>query len=112
VPFILGDRIQLQQVILNLILNAIEAMSGQPARKLLVASDKEGSNGALVIVRDSGIGLDGTAPDRLLEVFCTIQSSWHRSGSRGRSKGCRSPWRVAMGHAQRIPRDIPLHSAG
>jgi PAS domain S-box-containing protein len=76
VPLVLGDRIQLQQVILNLILNATEAMSDvspQP-RELSVSSAKDGSNGALVSVRDSGTGLDGTVLDRLFEAFYTTKA--------------------------------------
>ena len=76
VPLVLGDRIQLQQVILNLILNAMEAMSDvspQP-RELSVSSAKDGSNGALVSVRDSGTGLDGTVLDRLFEAFYTTKA--------------------------------------
>jgi len=76
VPLVLGDRIQLQQVILNLILNAVEAMSDvspQP-RELSVSSAKDGSNGALVSVRDSGTGLDGTVLDRLFEAFYTTKA--------------------------------------
>ena len=76
VPLVLGDRIQLQQVILNLILNAIEAMSDvspQP-RELSVSSAKDGPNGALVSVRDSGTGLDGTVMDRLFEAFYTTKA--------------------------------------
>jgi PAS domain S-box-containing protein len=75
VPLVLGDRIQLQQVILNLIMNAIEAMSGvsQLQRELLVASLKDGSNGVLVTVRDSGTGLDSTALDRLFDAFYTTK---------------------------------------
>ena len=76
VPLVLGDRIQLQQVILNLILNAIEAtsdVSPQP-RELSVSSAKDGSNGALVSVRDSGTGLDGTVLDRLFEAFYTTKA--------------------------------------
>ena len=76
VPLVLGDRIQLQQVILNLILNAMEAMSDvspQP-RELSVSSAKDGPNGALVSVRDSGTGLDGAALDRLFEAFYTTKA--------------------------------------
>ncbi len=76
VPLVLGDRIQLQQVILNLILNAMEAMSDvspQP-RELSVSSAKDGPNGALVSVRDSGTGLDGTVLDRLFEAFYTTKA--------------------------------------
>jgi PAS domain S-box-containing protein len=76
VPPVLGDRIQLQQVILNLILNAIEAMSGvsQLRRELSIASVKDGPNGVLVIVRDSGTGVDETALHRLFEAFYTTKA--------------------------------------
>ena len=72
-----GDRIQLQQVILNLIMNAIEAMSGisQTQRRLLVSSVNDGPNGVLVSVRDSGPGFDETAPDRLFEAFYTTKEN-------------------------------------
>ena len=75
-PFILADRIQLQQVILNLVLNAIEAMSGvQSPRDLLVASTKSESNdGVLVTVLDSGTGLDEKSLDRLFEPFYTTKA--------------------------------------
>jgi C4-dicarboxylate-specific signal transduction histidine kinase len=65
----------LQQVILNLILNAIEAMSGlsQLRRELSIASVKDGPNGMLVAVRDSGTGLDETALHRLFEAFYTTK---------------------------------------
>ena len=58
-PFIEGDRVQLQQVILNLIINAIEAMSSmsEGARDLLISTGTAGSDGVLVTVRDSGPGL-------------------------------------------------------
>lgn len=76
VPLVLGDRIQLQQVILNLILNAIEAMSDVSAqpRELSVSSAKEGPNGALVSVQDSGTGLDGAVLDRLFEAFYSTKA--------------------------------------
>jgi PAS domain S-box-containing protein len=72
-----GDRVQSQQVILNLIVNAIEAMSGigQTQRRLLVSSVKDGPNGVLVSVRDSGTGFDETALDRLFEAFYTTKEN-------------------------------------
>jgi C4-dicarboxylate-specific signal transduction histidine kinase len=75
-PVVWGDRIQLQQVILNLVMNAIEAMSEvRPTqRKLLIASVKDGSNGVLVRIQDSGIGLDGESLDRLFEAFFTTKA--------------------------------------
>ena len=74
-PFILGDRIQLQQVILNLIINAIEAMSGvsENPRELVVRSEKDGSQGVLVAVRDSGPGLDPKSLDHLFTAFFTTK---------------------------------------
>src|SRR5258707_15892297 len=71
VPLVLGDRIQLQQVILNLILNAVEAMSevSHLTRELSVLSVKDGPNGALVTVQDSGVGLDQAALDRIFGAF-------------------------------------------
>jgi PAS domain S-box-containing protein len=71
VPLVLGDRIQLQQVILNLMLNAIEAMSdvSHLTRELSVLSVKDGPNGALVTVQDSGVGLDQAALDRIFGAF-------------------------------------------
>jgi len=75
VPLIYGDRIQLQQVILNLLMNAIEAMSAiGEHRELLVRSVKDDSNGVLVEVRDSGPGLDQTTLDRLFEAFYTTKT--------------------------------------
>jgi PAS domain S-box-containing protein len=67
-PLIEGDRVQLQQVILNLIVNAVEAMSGASdgTRELLVSSRKADPGGVLVEVRDSGPGL---APETLEHVF-------------------------------------------
>jgi PAS domain S-box-containing protein len=75
-PLVSGDRIQLQQVILNLIMNAIEAMSeiGETQRKLLVASAKDGANGVLVTIEDSGPGLDGESVDHLFEAFFTTKA--------------------------------------
>ena len=59
-PLIKGDRVQLQQVILNLIVNAIEAMAslGDGARDLLISTEADASGAVRVSVRDSGPGLD------------------------------------------------------
>ena len=72
-----GDRIQLQQVILNLIVNAIEAMSGAGIgpRELVVSTRKEAANGVLVAVRDSGPGLDPESVDHLFDAFYTTKSA-------------------------------------
>jgi signal transduction histidine kinase len=74
VPPVMGDRIQLQQVILNLALNAIEALSEiSLPRELSVTSAKDESNGVLVTVQDSGIGLGAAVPERLFDAFYTTK---------------------------------------
>jgi PAS domain S-box-containing protein len=73
-PRVHGDRVQLQQVMLNLILNAIEAMSaveGRP-RELTVGTRVPDETGVLVTVRDSGIGLD---PESLEKVFAAFHTT-------------------------------------
>jgi PAS domain S-box-containing protein len=74
-PLILADRIQLQQVILNLIINALEAMSGagDGPRELLIRSGTDESQRVLVAVRDSGPGLDAKTVDRLFDAFYTTK---------------------------------------
>jgi PAS domain S-box-containing protein len=74
-PFIEGDRVQLQQVILNLIINAIEAMrgAGGGSRELLINTRKTEPGDVLLAVRDSGPGLDPAALDRLFDTFYTTK---------------------------------------
>ena len=76
-PLIQADRVQLQQVILNLIVNAIEAMRdvGEGARELLISTGGDASNGVHVSFRDSGPGLDPASLERLFEAFYTTKSS-------------------------------------
>src|SRR5260370_32478561 len=70
-PLIHADRVQLQQVMLNLIINAVEAMSGasEGARELLISTAGDASNGVLVSLRDSGPGLDPASLERLFDPF-------------------------------------------
>ncbi|WP_051383393.1 PAS domain S-box protein [Bradyrhizobium sp. WSM3983] len=76
-PIVHGDRVQLQQVLLNLIINAIEAMSGlgEGPRELLVSSGTIEPGGVLVRVRDSGPGLEPSMRDRVFESFYTTKPS-------------------------------------
>ena len=74
-PAIQCDRVQLQQVILNLLINAIEAMSAmsEGPRELLFSTAKTDSGGVLVAVRDSGPGLAPESIDQLFESFYTTK---------------------------------------
>jgi signal transduction histidine kinase len=74
-PLVQGDRVQLQQVMLNLIINAVQAMSGvrQRSRELLIGSAKDASNGVLVTVQDTGPGLNPESFDHLFDAFYTTK---------------------------------------
>jgi signal transduction histidine kinase len=77
-PPLLADRGQLQQVFLNLTMNAIEAMHSvvDRARQLRVRSDIiQESSGVLVTIEDSGTGIDRTDKDRIFEPFFTTKST-------------------------------------
>jgi C4-dicarboxylate-specific signal transduction histidine kinase len=75
-PLIRGDRVQLQQVILNLILNAVQAMSGVTERtgELLISTEREASGGVLVTVQDSGPGFTPESFDRVFDPFYTTKA--------------------------------------
>jgi PAS domain S-box-containing protein len=75
-PSVLGDRVQLQQVILNLILNARDAMSeGQPDRRELQISSEESKSGTVVVaVRDTGHGLKPKEAARIFDPFFTTKT--------------------------------------
>jgi PAS domain S-box-containing protein len=74
-PRIWGDRVQLQQVILNLIMNAIEAMSelSEGPRDLLISTSLDTPGGVIVAVRDSGPGLKRESLDHLFDPFYTTK---------------------------------------
>jgi PAS domain S-box-containing protein len=74
-PRISGDRVQLQQVILNLIMNAIEAMSevSEGSRELLIGTTVNTPDGIIVVVRDSGPGLKPESLDHLFDPFYTTK---------------------------------------
>jgi PAS domain S-box-containing protein len=73
---VLGDRVQLQQVVLNLILNAVEAMRSVEAdeRQLLISTDQGEANCTLVAVRDSGPGIDPKHLEHIFEAFYSTKS--------------------------------------
>src|SRR5215475_11169854 len=72
-----GDRVQLQQVVLNLIMNAVQAMSGvsEGSRDLLIGTGKDASSGVFVAVQDSGSGLAPENSERLFDPFYTTKPS-------------------------------------
>jgi C4-dicarboxylate-specific signal transduction histidine kinase len=72
-----GDRVQLQQVVLNLILNAVEAMGSVEAgtRELQISTEQSQAKGVQVAVRDSGPGLGPENLERVFEAFYTTKAS-------------------------------------
>jgi signal transduction histidine kinase len=74
-PLIRGDRIQVQQIVMNLTMNAVEAMSdlSKGPRNLLISTVDGVSNGVVVDVRDSGPGLNPKTLQRLIDPFYTTK---------------------------------------
>lgn len=74
-PPVIGDRIQLQQVLLNLIINGIEAMGpeGVRPRNLAITSRRYDPESVLVAVDDSGIGIDTQSSDQIFDAFVTTK---------------------------------------
>jgi signal transduction histidine kinase len=74
-PTVTGDRVQLQQVLLNLILNAVAAMRTLEAasRRLVVKTEKQEDNSVKVSVRDSGMGIDEAHEEHIFEPFYTTK---------------------------------------
>jgi signal transduction histidine kinase len=77
VPLVQGDRVQLQQVMLNLIINAIQAMSdvASGTRNLHISTTDHAAEGTRVAVQDSGPGLGTGDPERLFESFYSTKPS-------------------------------------
>ena len=75
-PTVTGDRIQLQQVILNLLRNASDAMVDvrDRPRHLLIRTEPEGGERVRVSVRDAGVGVDAQSMNKLFDVFYTTKS--------------------------------------
>jgi signal transduction histidine kinase len=75
-PPVQGDRVQLQQVILNLLLNAsdsIRSVNDRP-RKLLIRTERDGRDHVRLIVQDTGVGLDPEKQDKLFEAFYSTKN--------------------------------------
>jgi signal transduction histidine kinase len=75
-PPLVGDRIQLQQVILNLLRNAADAMStiDDRPRELLIRTERDEGNQVRLSVKDSGVGLTPQAAEKIFEAFYTTKT--------------------------------------
>ena len=75
VPRVVGDRVQLQQVMLNLVLNAAEAMTGvdDRARQLVIRTERDADDHVRMTVRDTGSGIDPQHASRLFDAFYTTK---------------------------------------
>jgi PAS domain S-box-containing protein len=75
-PAVTGDRVQLQQVILNLLLNAAQAMNSvdDRSRRLMIRTEREGEDHVRLTVQDVGVGFAGKDVDRLFEAFYTTKT--------------------------------------
>jgi PAS domain S-box-containing protein len=76
-PLVLGDRVQLQQVLLNLLMNGIEALSGiEPERRqLIITTGHTNREQVLVAVRDSGVGINGREMEQVFKAFHTTKAN-------------------------------------
>jgi signal transduction histidine kinase len=75
-PKVHGDRVQLQQVVLNLVLNALDAMreAGAGERSLVIRTVREGADAVRVAVEDTGTGIDETVGDRMFQPLYTTKA--------------------------------------
>ena len=92
---VLVDRIQVQQVILNLIRNAIEAMAESPVRRLRISSGTEPEGHVTVVIEDSGPGLPQEVSERLFQPFVSTKSA-------GMGLGLSICHTIIQGHGGRI----------
>ena len=80
-PVVLADRVQLQQVIINLVINGIEAMQSvtDRPRELTIRTHQDEARQVVVTLKDCGIGISAADADRLFNAFCTTKSSVARN---------------------------------
>jgi signal transduction histidine kinase len=76
VPSVKGDKVQLQQVVLNLVMNAIDAMSTITDRRrvLTIQSEVGEDDNVLVVIQDCGPGLDAATAERIFDPFFTTKT--------------------------------------
>jgi signal transduction histidine kinase len=75
-PMIFGDHIQLQQVVLNLLVNAIDAINAvrNDGREIHIISSKSDTCGATITIEDSGVGIDPASVNHLFDAFHSTKS--------------------------------------
>jgi C4-dicarboxylate-specific signal transduction histidine kinase len=115
-PMILGDRVQLQQVIINLVMNGIEAMQSvmDRPRELVVGSHQNETHRVRVTVTDSGVGISAENADRLFNAFFTTKSGGMGMGlsicrSIIEAHGGRMSAADSVGPGARFQFILPLH---
>jgi len=104
-PPIVGDRVQLQQVILNLLRNALDAMSAveDRPRRLVVRTEQDESDSVRLTMQDTGIGIDSQNLDRLFDAFYTTKTAGMGMGL----SVCRSIIERHRGQLWAAPNDGP-----
>jgi PAS domain S-box-containing protein len=104
-PVVVGDRIQLQQVILNLLRNAVDAMStiDDRQRELLIRTERDEGNQVRFSVKDSGLGFTPQAADKIFEAFYTTKTDGMGIGL----SISRSIIEAHQGHLWATPNDGP-----
>jgi PAS domain S-box-containing protein len=118
-PMILGDRVQLQQVIINLVMNGVEAMQSvwDRPRELVIGSRQDETHQVLVTVTDSGVGISAEDADRLFNAFFTTKSGGMGMGlsicrSIVEAHGGRMSVANNVGPGARFQFTLPLHQEG
>ena len=118
-PKVIGDRIQLQQVVLNLLLNGIDSMASISDRERLlrVRSEQDGSSTVVVTVEDAGKGIDTDIKDRIFEAFFTTKAHGMGMGlsicqSIIASHGGRLLASAGRSHGAVFQVELPVHRSG
>ena len=109
---VIADRVQIQQVILNLIRNAIEAMEGLPRRELVISTEPADDHMVAVNIADTGTGPRAGNPAETVRALHQHQGAGHGRRAVDFAHDHRSAWRRDFGEAERGRRHgVPLHAA-
>jgi light-regulated signal transduction histidine kinase (bacteriophytochrome) len=104
-PLVAGDRVQLQQVVLNLVVNGCDAMAAiKPADRRLVVSTETDMDGVRISVADRGCGIPPDGLERVFEAFFTTKAQGARAGPCGLPQDHRRARRTPLGCEQQRQR--------